>query len=151
MNNEEKIFNPLIDDDIEDINEEVVSSGSLIEQEVQYIDAPETIEEETAIEEYDEKDNEIERKYNEIYDTAMEVFEEQVISSKQMEGRFRARNMEIAVQFLNAALNAAKEQANVKMNKDKLKVKREGNKTNITNNNLVIADRNEVLKKLIKG
>lgn len=99
---------------------------------------------------YDDKDQEIEEQFQEIYEAAMEAFETQTADSEVIEPKFRARNQEVAVQFLNAALNAAKEKSSLKVHKDKLnaaKMKATGPQT--VNNNLVVADRNELLKTLL--
>lgn len=104
-------------------------------------------------EEYDDKDVEIEQQYQEVFDAAMGAFEGQCEEQEMVEGKYKARNAEVAVQFLNAALAAAKEKGALKQHKDKQTIavgKLKGG-NNTTNNNLVIADRNELLKALAKG
>lgn len=102
-------------------------------------------------EEYDTKDVEIEEQFQEIYDAAMDAFD---LNSRNIDGidpRYRARNHEVAVQYLNAALSAAREKANLKGHKDKLSVAREKTSgARVTNNNLFVGDRNELLKLLQK-
>lgn len=104
---------------------------------------------ETTTEAYDNKDTEIETQFQEVYDAAMDAYDSQMNTSESVEGRYAARNGEVAVQFLNAALNAAKEKSNVKQHKDKLSIAR-GKLTGAgtTNNNLIVADRNDILKAL---
>jgi len=100
-------------------------------------------------EHYDEKDQEIEEQVQEIYDAAMGAFETQMEEAELVEGKYKARNGEVAVQFLNAALNAAKEKANLKQHKDKMVIaqnKYQG--PNTVNQNLIVADRNEILKRI---
>lgn len=101
---------------------------------------------------YDEKDEEIETQFQEVYDAAMEAFDTQMNDSMSIEPKYRARNQEIAVQFLNAALNAASHKSSMKQHKDKVTLdhaKNAGPKT--LNQNLIVADRNEILKHLHGG
>jgi len=69
---------------------------------------------------YDDKDAEIEEQYQEIYDKAMDAFDDIQNDMEGIEGKFKARNNEVGVQFLNAALNAAKEKSRMKEHKDKI-------------------------------
>lgn len=98
---------------------------------------------------YDDKDNEIEQQYQAIYDAAYTAFNFQVTSVERGgDPRNHARNLEVANQFLNTALAAAKEKADLKQKKEKLS-NNATNTKNVTNNNLII-DRNELLK-MIQG
>lgn len=104
--------------------------------------------------EYDNKDNEIDGQFQEIYDAAMAAFETQVQEAELVEGKFKARNSEVAVQFLNTALAAAREKSGMKQHKDKVAVAQNKlvNKPSVVNNtqNNIYADRNELLKALSK-
>lgn len=96
---------------------------------------------------YDDKDNEIEEQFQEVYDAAMGAFEGQMEEAELVEGKYKARNGEVAVQFLNAALNAAKERSGLKQHKDRTRIaegKLAGDAAKRTD--VVIADRNELLK-----
>ena len=98
---------------------------------------------------YDEKDKEIECQMQEVYDAAMDAYDDQMGISEQVEGKYKARNAEVAVQFLTAALHAAKEKRGMKEHKDKLVPgKGSGAGVNIENQTNIVADRNEVLKML---
>jgi hypothetical protein len=102
------------------------------------------------VEEYDGKDKEIETQFQEVYDAAMDAYEMQASDTETIEPKYRARNQEVAVQYLNTALNAAREKANLKQFKDKLANDKRiiaGPKT--VNQNLIVADRNEILKQLM--
>lgn len=100
---------------------------------------------------YDEKDKEIEEQYQEVYETAMDQV--QVISDEmeRVQGQYKARMGEVTATMLTVALNAAREKAQLKMHKDKQTPKpgAEGAKT--VNNNLIVADRNELLRALMNG
>jgi len=98
---------------------------------------------------YDEKDNEIDGQFQEIFDVAMSAYETQVQEAEMVEGKYKARNSEVAVQFLNAALAAVREKSSIKQHKDKVKVaqnKVTGPSTVHNTQNNIIADRNELLK-----
>ncbi len=97
--------------------------------------------------EMDTKDEEIDGQFQEVYDAAMTAFDQQSQDSEVIEPKYRARNQEVAVQFLNTALNAAQQKSTLKQHKDKLSVaKVRANNAGTTNNNLIVADRNEILK-----
>lgn len=99
--------------------------------------------------EFDEKDEEIEEQFQEVYDLAIEAYETQAADAEVIEPKYRARTQEIAAQFLGAALNAAKEKSSLKAHKDKMsvnKIKASGPQT--LNQNLIVADRNDLLKHL---
>ncbi len=93
---------------------------------------------------YDAKDKELEEQFQEVFDSAMTSFADQAGLLHKSDPKFSARNMEVANAFLNTALSAVREKANVKQHKDKLK-KVDGPKT--VNNNLIM-DRNVLLKML---
>jgi hypothetical protein len=100
--------------------------------------------------EYDEKDDEIEGQFQEVYTKAMDAFDVQSDIVDTVEGKYAARNAEVAVQFLNAALNAAKEKGGLKQHKDKLEAtKQNGGGPKTVNNNIII-DRNELLRNILK-
>lgn len=98
---------------------------------------------------YDEKDVEVEGQFQEVYSAAMAAFEATTNSIESMEPKYRARNEEVAVQYLNTALGAAREKALVKAHKDKLSAVKAAAPSTV-NNNFLVADRNEILKNFIK-
>ncbi len=100
---------------------------------------------------YDLKDGELDEQFQEIYDKSLTAFEEQQEESELVEPKYKARNAEVAAQFLNTALSAANSKLSLKGLKDKLEVSkaRLGTGTGgTTNNNLIITDRNSILKLL---
>lgn len=99
---------------------------------------------------YDEKDNEVEEKFDTVYYKAMDAFEAQSELSETVEGKYSARNAEVAAQFLNTALNAVKEQSTMKQHKDKITQKpASGDSPSTVNNNVIVDDRNSVLSAII--
>lgn len=101
----------------------------------------------TVIEAYDNKDKEIEEQLQEVYDAGMSAFENQFQEADQVEGRYKARSGEVAVQFLQTALNAVTAKSALKMHKDKL-MSTVQRAPSTVNNNLIVADRNELLRNL---
>ena len=101
-------------------------------------------------EEYDNKDTEIDEQYQKVYDKAMEAFEVQADIVDAVEGKYAARNAEVAAIYLNTALAAAKEKGTQKQHKDKLEIAKQNiGKPGTVNNNLIL-DRNELIK-MIQG
>jgi hypothetical protein len=98
---------------------------------------------------YDDKDVEIEGQFQEVYDAAMGAFESQFQETELIEGKYKARSGEVAVQFLNAALQAAQSKSQLKQHKDKFAVdisKNTGPKT--VNNNLIVGSQSDMLEQL---
>ena len=96
---------------------------------------------------YDEKDNEIEEKLEEIYSVAMGNVSIIADEMDRVEGKYKARVGEVTATMLNVALGAVREKAQLKMHKDKQPIPGSvGSHT--VNNNLVVADRNEIIRML---
>lgn len=99
-----------------------------------------------ADEKYDNKDNEIEEQFQEVYEKAMDAFDEQFEEAQRVEGKYKARGAEVASQFLNTALSAAREKKELKQHKDKLEVAQQRAGTPNTVNQNLIVDRNDILR-----
>lgn len=98
---------------------------------------------------YDEKDQEIDQLYQDVYDTAMAQFEQQASVVTTVEGKYKSRAGEVAAIYLNTALNAAQAKAKAKEVKDKLNVQEKKAATPGTlNQNLFVGDHDELLKLL---
>lgn len=95
---------------------------------------------------YDDKDCEIEEQYQEIYDKAMDAFDDIQQDMEGIEGKFKARNNEVGVAFLNAALSAAKEKARLKEHKDKLTGPSGDGNGGTTNNTQVNISSSDLIK-----
>lgn len=96
---------------------------------------------------YDEKDNEIESQLETIYKKAINAFDDYTELIDLIEGKYKARNSEVAVLYLNAALSAINAKKDFKMNKDKLNKKNESSGPRVINNNL-ITNTNDLIKLL---
>lgn len=97
---------------------------------------------------YDQKDDEIEMKLEEIYSVAMGQVTLVADEMERVEGKYKARIGEVTATMLNVALGATREKRMMKEHKDKLSPIRNtiGDNNTITNNNVVVADRNELLR-----
>lgn len=110
----------------------IESGTTVIERDVLYSD---TVESEL----YDEKDKEIDEQFQNIYDVALTAFADNAgLINTDEDPKNSAKCMEVANSFLNTALAAAKEKANLKKNKDNLKQNIAKSNAPITNNNLIM-------------
>lgn len=106
-----------------------------------------TVTELVPIKTYDNLDQNIDAQLQNVIDTAMTAFKDQQDCSFMIDPKFKARNQEVAVQFLNTALMAIKEKSMLKQHKDRIGVtEREVEKPTVNNN--LIVDRNVLLKML---
>lgn len=96
---------------------------------------------------YDKKDDEIEVKLEEVYASAMGNVVAVADELERVEGKYKARIGEVTAAMLNVALGAVREKRELKAHKDKmtLEVTTAGSPRTV-NNNLVVADRNEILR-----
>lgn len=97
----------------------------------------------------DDEDGEITGQLSTIYDYAIESFEVQHQLTQTVDSKFAARNAEVAAQYLKIALDSTESKAKIKLEKAKHRFtagKASGPST--VNNNLIIADRNEVMAAL---
>lgn len=102
---------------------------------------------------YDQKDDEIELKLEEIYGVAMGQVSLVADEMERVEGKYKARIGEVTANMLGVALGAVREKRAMKEHKDKLQTRTIKNTGNVTNNTLVVsssenvvADRNEILR-----
>ena len=95
----------------------------------------------------DDDDKLIEQRIDDVYDAAMQTFQNQTAYTEIVEPRYAARNAEVAANYLNIALAAANSRAKVKTDRKRANQAfvpyANGGKTT---NNIVIADRNQILK-----
>ena len=87
-------------------------------------------------------------KLEEIYTVSMGNVEVIADEMERVEGKYKARIGEVTATMLNVALGAVREKAQLKMHKDKLP-KNGGGGAQTVNNNLVVADRNEIIRMLL--
>ncbi len=94
----------------------------------------------------------IDQSLTDVYERAMMAFEEQVNNAGIVEPRFAARNMEVAKMFLDSAIEALKLRNRQTEHKDKviLSNAKLGRVAGKTTNNILIADRNDILRKLFE-
>jgi hypothetical protein len=94
----------------------------------------------------DDEDLEIRDDIKKVFDTAMVAYANQAELSEIVEPKFAARNAEVAGTFLSTALNAIALRAKVKENKTKRPIGIPQQGTNISNSNVIVADRNSILE-----
>lgn len=97
---------------------------------------------------YDDIDLSIESQFQEVYDTALEAYQIQADEAELVEGKYKARNQEIAVQLLQTALNAAANRSTLKTNKEKIRIAEMKTRSSgsVTNNNTIVGTTSEILK-----
>jgi len=95
------------------------------------------------------EDLQIDGKLNEIYDNAITAFNNHAGLAENADPRFSARNGEVAAQYLKLALDSTNSKVEAKYKRNKVRIARMGAGTpNSVQNNLVVADRNDVLKSI---
>lgn len=99
---------------------------------------------------FDDKDKEIEKDFQAIYDLALDGYDAQVMDLEKIDPKYRARSNEVAIQYLNTALSATQQKMNLKKHRDLITSKVVRGQTNVTNN-VLMADRNEILKMMLRG
>jgi hypothetical protein len=96
-------------------------------------------------EDYDEKDDELDKQFQNIHDLALTAFEQQSEEAEIVDPKYKARNAEVAVQYLNTALQATNSKAQLKHAKDKLEVSKLRIGTQAAETGAQM-DRNEILR-----
>lgn len=96
---------------------------------------------------YDDKDVEIEEKLESIYTIAMGNVAVISDEMEKVEGKYKARIGEVTATMLNVALSAVREKREMKQHKDKTIMETTRGPSTV-NNNLVVADRNEIMRML---
>lgn len=96
----------------------------------------------------DEDDVLIEKRIDDVYDNAMQAFQNQTAYMEIIEPRYAARNAEVAANYLNIALAAANSRAKVKTDRKRanqsfVPYSNQGGKTT---NNIIMANREDVLR-----
>lgn len=96
----------------------------------------------------DEDDVLIEKRIDDVYDNAMQAFQNQTAYMEIIEPRYAARNAEVAANYLNIALAAANSRAKVKTDRKRanqsfVPYSNQGGKTT---NNIIMANREDILR-----
>lgn len=127
-----------------------IEEGSLdIQQEYGVAEVPVPGQLEAApVDHKDEDDVLIEKRLDDVYEVAIQTFQQQTAYTEIIEPRYAARNAEVAANYLNIALAAANSRAKVKSDRKRANQAfvPYGPGGGKTTNNLVIADRNDILK-----
>lgn len=87
---------------------------------------------------------------NDVYTKAMEVYDDQAEMIQIIDPKFAARTAEVANQYLSTALTAIKLKTDILNQKRKMKNgKNQVVENNTTNNNLIVGDRNDILRSIL--
>lgn len=79
------------------------------------------------------------------------AFEAQLRLSQEVDPKFSARNAEVAAQYLNIALNAVNSKINAKFKRQKIRIEKNASLVpNTVNNNVILADRNQLLQEIMQ-
>lgn len=95
----------------------------------------------------DTEDTAIKEQLQTVFETAMEAYENQQEIASTIDPSKAARNAEVAAQFLKIALDSTSQRSTNKANKDRLRAGPKQEAETI-NNNLIVTDRNSLLKTL---
>jgi len=85
-----------------------------------------------------------------IHGAAITAFEAQHRLSQEVDPKFSARNAEVAAQYLKIALDAVGTRVDTKYKRNKLRLEQTAGPRQVQNN-LIVADRNDLLKNLFEG
>ena len=84
-----------------------------------------------------------------VHNAALIAFEKSARMSEEADPRFAARNAEVAAQYLNIALNAVNSRVDAKFKRQKIRQTAiKAGTPGTVNNNIIVADRNELLKQI---
>lgn len=96
------------------------------------------------------EDLQIDAQLDHVHNVAIEAFEHQQRMSQEVDPKFSARNSEVAAQYLKIALDAVSQRVDAKYKRQKVRIAKQDIGTPGTvNNNVIVADRNALLKELI--
>lgn len=95
------------------------------------------------------EDLQIDTQLDTIHTSAMIAFEKSQRLVDEVDPKFAARNAEVAAQYLNIALNAVNSRVDAKFKRQKIRLaKEESPAPSTVNNNVIFADRNDLLRQL---
>jgi hypothetical protein len=121
------------------------STGEIIERKVDGPTAVELAKEERI------EDLKLDGQLTTVHKAAMDAFEAQHAIAQTVDPKFSARNSEVAAQYLNIALDTIKTRGDLKYKRNKIRIATNPELAAAgkpTQNNLIIADRNDVLRSL---
>ncbi len=136
MISKNEIKNPL--DELFDIDS---SETEIIEYEA----ASEVITPENTEVKKDQDDIDVDQKIDDVYDHAVNTFQNQMAYTELIEPRYAARNAEVAATYLNIALQAAAAKARIKTDRKRVNTFIP-NAQGKTINNTIVATREEIMK-----
>lgn len=105
------------------------------------------------IELYDKKDEEIEKEFDTVKDMAQYTFESIQDQIQDVEPKYSARLHEVASSYMGHMMDAIKQKAKLKSEKDKLAAKKVAGPTKInqTTNNTIISNTSDIIESIKSG
>jgi len=95
------------------------------------------------------EDLHIDQQLETIHSSALVAFEKSARMAEEVDPKFAARNAEVAAQYLNIALSAVNSRVDAKFKRQKVRLAKEtSGQPSTVNNNVIVADRNELLKQI---
>lgn len=120
------------------------ATGDIIERKTDGVTVEEIAKEERI------EDLKIDGQIDVIHGAAMTAFEAQSRLAQEVDPKFAARNAEVAAQYLKIALDAVGTRVDTKYKRNKLRLEQNQGPRQVQNN-LIVADRNDLLKNLFEG
>lgn len=121
------------------------TSGEVIERKTNEVTEEQLVREERI------EDLQVDAQLGEIHTAAMQAFYQQAALAQQVDPKFSARNAEVAAQFLTAALNTVNSRVDAKFKRQKIRLDKQKLTDGVPNsvqNNLIVTDRNSLMKSL---
>lgn len=120
------------------------ATGDIVERKTEGVTDEEIAKEERI------EDLKIDGQIDVIHGAAMTAFEAQSRLAQEVDPKFAARNAEVAAQFLKIALDAVSGRVDAKYKRAKVRLAQNEGPRQVQNN-LIVADRNDLLKNLFEG
>lgn len=98
----------------------------------------------------DEDDSVIDKRFDAIYDAAVQAYENQTAFTEIVDPKFAARNAEVSANFLTIALAAVNSKAKTKSDRQRTAAAVKTPQGSTTNN-ILVANREEILRMIADG
>lgn len=120
------------------------ATGEIVERKTENVTLEELAKEERI------EDLKIDGQIDVIHGAAMTAFESQNRLSQEVDPKFAARNAEVAAQYLKIALDAVGTRVDTKFKRAKIRLEQNQGPRSVQNN-LIVADRNDLLKNMFEN
>jgi hypothetical protein len=131
-----------------------IESGSTSDEQYDIIETqafPPPVVEQSAPVQKDEDDTVIDKRFDAIYDAAVQAYENQTAFTEIVDPKFAARNAEVSANFLTIALAAVNSKARAKSDRQRTAAAVKAPPAGSTTNNILVANREEILRMIADG